>query len=194
MSRLPASVRRSPCCRSKPAPIRPAYFAGGLHDELLTQLSKVAALKVISRTSVMGYQEADEALAGHRRRAECAASLKEAFRWSAAGSESMCSSLTLRRTSMSGPTVRSHTGRSVCHPERPGAADRGGRGSGPRNRRAGAARGNASSERGGMPGSICRDVVATDRDSGQNYEIEQQLSPAGADTGSQVRTRSCGAL
>ncbi len=33
-----------------------AYFAGGLHDELLTQLSKVAALKVISRTSVMGYE------------------------------------------------------------------------------------------------------------------------------------------
>jgi eukaryotic-like serine/threonine-protein kinase len=33
-----------------------AYFAGGLHEELLTQLSKVASLKVISRTSVMGYQ------------------------------------------------------------------------------------------------------------------------------------------
>jgi serine/threonine-protein kinase len=33
-----------------------AYFAGGLHDELLTQLSKVAALTVISRTSVMGYE------------------------------------------------------------------------------------------------------------------------------------------
>jgi len=32
-----------------------AYFAGGLHDEILTQLSKVAALKVIGRTSVMGY-------------------------------------------------------------------------------------------------------------------------------------------
>ncbi len=32
-----------------------SYFAGGLHDELLTQLSKVAALTVISRTSVMGY-------------------------------------------------------------------------------------------------------------------------------------------
>ena len=32
-----------------------AYFAGGLHDELLTQLAKVAALKVISRTSVMTY-------------------------------------------------------------------------------------------------------------------------------------------
>ena len=32
-----------------------AYFSGGLHDEVLTQLSKVEALKVISRTSVMGY-------------------------------------------------------------------------------------------------------------------------------------------
>lgn len=32
-----------------------AYFAGGLHDELLTQLAKVADLKVISHTSVMGY-------------------------------------------------------------------------------------------------------------------------------------------
>jgi TolB-like protein/Flp pilus assembly protein TadD len=32
-----------------------AYFAGGLHEELLTQLAKVAALKVISRTSVMEY-------------------------------------------------------------------------------------------------------------------------------------------
>jgi serine/threonine-protein kinase len=32
-----------------------AYFASGLHDELLTQLAKVAALKVISRTSVMSY-------------------------------------------------------------------------------------------------------------------------------------------
>jgi len=34
-----------------------AYFAGGLHEEILTQLAKVSALKVISRTSVMGYQE-----------------------------------------------------------------------------------------------------------------------------------------
>lgn len=32
-----------------------AYFACGLHDELLTQLAKVGALKVISRTSVAGY-------------------------------------------------------------------------------------------------------------------------------------------
>ena len=34
-----------------------SFFAGGLHDELLTQLAKVAGLKVISRTSVMGYKE-----------------------------------------------------------------------------------------------------------------------------------------
>jgi len=33
-----------------------AYFAGGVHDELLTQLSKVGALTVISRTSVMSYE------------------------------------------------------------------------------------------------------------------------------------------
>jgi TolB-like protein/Flp pilus assembly protein TadD len=31
------------------------YFAGGLHDELLTQLAKVGALSVRGRTSVMGY-------------------------------------------------------------------------------------------------------------------------------------------
>ncbi len=36
-----------------------AYFAGGLQDEILTQLSKVAALTVISRTSVMGYAGAN---------------------------------------------------------------------------------------------------------------------------------------
>jgi serine/threonine-protein kinase len=34
-----------------------AYFAPSLHDELLTQLSKVGALGVISRTSVMEYAE-----------------------------------------------------------------------------------------------------------------------------------------
>jgi DNA-binding SARP family transcriptional activator len=32
-----------------------AYFAGGLHDELLTQLSSVAALSLRSRSSVLGY-------------------------------------------------------------------------------------------------------------------------------------------
>jgi serine/threonine protein kinase/Flp pilus assembly protein TadD len=39
-----------------------AYFAPGLHDELLTQLAKVAALKVISRTSVLTYEGTDKQL------------------------------------------------------------------------------------------------------------------------------------
>jgi len=34
-----------------------AFFADGIHDDLLTTLSKVAALKVISRTSVLEYRE-----------------------------------------------------------------------------------------------------------------------------------------
>jgi hypothetical protein len=35
--------------------VEDAFFAEGLHDEILTQLSRISALKVISRTSVMGY-------------------------------------------------------------------------------------------------------------------------------------------
>jgi adenylate cyclase len=34
-----------------------AYFADGLHDDLLTYLSKITDMKVISRTSVMGYRD-----------------------------------------------------------------------------------------------------------------------------------------
>ena len=39
-----------------------AYFACGLHDDLLTQLSKVAALKMISRTTLMGYASTTKSL------------------------------------------------------------------------------------------------------------------------------------
>ncbi|MDQ6808161.1 MAG: hypothetical protein M3Z64_01850 [Verrucomicrobiota bacterium] len=35
-----------------------AYFAEGIQDEILTRLSKIAALKVISRTSTLKYQGA----------------------------------------------------------------------------------------------------------------------------------------
>ena len=38
------------------------YFAGGLHDELLTQLAKIAALKVIGRTSVSEYRDTAKSL------------------------------------------------------------------------------------------------------------------------------------
>ena len=34
-----------------------AFFADGMHDELLSRLSKISALEVISRTSVMGYRD-----------------------------------------------------------------------------------------------------------------------------------------
>ena len=33
-----------------------AYFADGIHDDLLTQLAKIGALKVVSRTSVLEYR------------------------------------------------------------------------------------------------------------------------------------------
>src|ERR1051326_1620950 len=39
-----------------------AYFAGGIQDEILTRLSKIAALKVISRTSTQKYQSAPDNL------------------------------------------------------------------------------------------------------------------------------------
>src|SRR5439155_24796391 len=39
-----------------------AYFAAGIQDEVLTRLSKIAALKVISRTSTQRYKSAPENL------------------------------------------------------------------------------------------------------------------------------------
>ena len=38
------------------------YFTDGMHDELLTRLTHVSALKVISRTSVMRYRDTDKSL------------------------------------------------------------------------------------------------------------------------------------
>ena len=42
---------------NRSAEVGDAFFADGIHDELLTQLSKISGLEVISRTSVMGYRE-----------------------------------------------------------------------------------------------------------------------------------------
>ncbi|MCK5363220.1 MAG: hypothetical protein KAR22_09640, partial [Gammaproteobacteria bacterium] len=39
-----------------------AYFVAGIHNELLTQLAKLRALKVISRTSVMEYKNSSKNL------------------------------------------------------------------------------------------------------------------------------------
>jgi TolB-like protein/Tfp pilus assembly protein PilF len=43
--------------RNRSALPEDAYFAEGMHDDLLTQLAKVAGLKVISRTSMMRYAD-----------------------------------------------------------------------------------------------------------------------------------------
>jgi TolB-like protein/Tfp pilus assembly protein PilF len=40
-----------------------AFFAQGIHDEILTRLSRIAELKVISRTSVMGYANTTKRMA-----------------------------------------------------------------------------------------------------------------------------------
>ncbi|MDF2177179.1 TIR domain-containing protein [Aliiglaciecola sp. CAU 1673] len=39
-----------------------AFFADGVHEELLTQISKLAAVQVISRTSVMGYRDSTKSI------------------------------------------------------------------------------------------------------------------------------------
>ena len=39
-----------------------AYFVAGMHEALITELSKVEALRVISRTSAMAYQDSDKSL------------------------------------------------------------------------------------------------------------------------------------
>jgi len=38
------------------------FFAVGMHDDLLTQLSKIAALKVVSRTSVLQYEDSTKTI------------------------------------------------------------------------------------------------------------------------------------
>jgi len=42
------------------------YFADGMTDELITEMSRIQALKVISRTSVMEYKGTKEAPAANR--------------------------------------------------------------------------------------------------------------------------------
>jgi TolB-like protein/tetratricopeptide (TPR) repeat protein len=39
-----------------------AYFVDGIHDDILTQLAKIASLKVISRTSVMQYRDTQKTM------------------------------------------------------------------------------------------------------------------------------------
>ena len=52
-------ARPSPCCPSRTAAdeSKDAFFVDGIHDDILTQLSKVSALRVISRTSVEQFRD-----------------------------------------------------------------------------------------------------------------------------------------
>ena len=53
---FPNSIAVLPLVNLSPDPDN-AFFADAIHGELLTQLSKITSLKVISRTSVMGYRD-----------------------------------------------------------------------------------------------------------------------------------------
>ncbi len=57
-----------------------AYFADGIQDEILTRLSKIADLKVISRTSTQHYKSAPENLSEIARQLGVAHIWKEACR------------------------------------------------------------------------------------------------------------------
>ena len=57
-----------------------AYFAEGIQDEILTRLSKIADLRVISRTSTQHYKSAPENLLEIARQLGVAQSWKAAFR------------------------------------------------------------------------------------------------------------------
>ena len=60
-STLP-SVAVLPFVDRGPVQDESAFFAAGMHDDLLTQLSKLSGLRVISRTSVMQYADTDMSL------------------------------------------------------------------------------------------------------------------------------------
>jgi len=69
---IPASAETPPPVRDKSVAVLPfanrstnpedEFFAEGMHDDLLTQLAKIGAMKVISRTSVMEYKNTTKKL------------------------------------------------------------------------------------------------------------------------------------
>jgi len=60
-ARLRHSVAVLPLENLSPNP-NDAYFAAGIHEEILNQLTKIKALSVIARTSVRKYQETDKTI------------------------------------------------------------------------------------------------------------------------------------
>lgn len=59
-----ASVAVLPFANLSPAPETNAYMAHGLHDNVLTQLAQLDQLKVISRTSVLRFEDTQRAIPG----------------------------------------------------------------------------------------------------------------------------------
>lgn len=59
-----ASVAVLPFANLSPAPETNAYMAHGLHDNVLTQLAQLDQLKVISRTSVLRFEDTQQAIPG----------------------------------------------------------------------------------------------------------------------------------
>jgi TolB-like protein/Tfp pilus assembly protein PilF len=59
---LERSIAALPFANESAAEENAEFFANGIHDELLTQLAKIGSLKVISRTSVMGYRDTEKSM------------------------------------------------------------------------------------------------------------------------------------
>ena len=60
-SSRPASIAVLPFANRSADP-DDAFFVDGMHDDLLTQLAKISALKVISRTSVLQYRDTEKSM------------------------------------------------------------------------------------------------------------------------------------
>ena len=61
ISSKPASIAVLPFA-NRSADESDAFFVDGMHDDLLTQLAKISALKVISRTSVLQYRDTEKSM------------------------------------------------------------------------------------------------------------------------------------
>src|SRR5207247_279342 len=79
------------------------YFADGITEDVIAHLSKIRALKVISRTSVMAFKQREQSLREIGARLEVATLLEAACGVPASGCGSWRSSSTQNRTDTSGP-------------------------------------------------------------------------------------------
>ena len=102
-----------------------AYFTDGVQDEILTDLAKIADLKVISRTSVMQYKSGAPAICARSASNSASPMSSKAACSARATSAGQCavSRCPHRRASL-GADLRSRSGRCVRHPKRDRRGDR----------------------------------------------------------------------